>query len=85
MPVDLLVTYTDGTKELFYVSMNELLGNKPTEDKSMPRTDAAPWPWVNPTYMLKIPKQIAKIRSLEIDPSQRMADVNRSNNTWTSR
>jgi Peptidase family M1 domain len=82
MPIDLVVTYTDGTKELFYISMNELMGNKPQEDKSMPRIENTPWPWVNPTYTVKIPKPVSSIATLEIDPSLRMADVNRKNNKW---
>jgi hypothetical protein len=83
MPIDLLVTYVDGTKELFYIPMNETLGNKPVENKSVPRTDATTWPWVNPSYTLKIGKPVASISALEIDPSQRMADVNRKNNKWS--
>ncbi|NOT76480.1 MAG: M1 family metallopeptidase [Cyclobacteriaceae bacterium] len=82
MPVDLLVTYADGTKEMFYVSMNELLGNKPQEDKNIPRTVSSPWPWVNPSYVLKINKPAASVTSIEIDPSLRMADINRKNNKW---
>jgi hypothetical protein len=83
MPIDLVVTYKDGTKEMFYMSMNELQGNKPVEDKAMPRTDLDPWPWVNPSYTLKINKALSQIESVEIDPSLRMADVNRANNKVT--
>jgi hypothetical protein len=54
MPIDLLVTYKDGSKEFYYVPMNELLGSKPVEDKSIKRIDAETWPWVNPTYVLSL-------------------------------
>ena len=80
MPIDLVVTYADGAKEMFYIPMNELMGNKPVEDPSMQRTDLATWPWVYPTYTLKINRKASDIVSLEIDPSQRMADINRKNN-----
>lgn len=80
MPIDLEVTYKDGTRELFYISMNELQGSKPVEDASIPRTDLEAWPWVNPYYTLKINKKASDIVSLEIDPTQRMADINRKNN-----
>jgi hypothetical protein len=80
MPVDLIVTYADGTKELFYIPLNETLGGKPVEDKSMARTELEAWPWVNPTYSLKIGKPATEITSLEIDPSMRMADFDRKNN-----
>jgi aminopeptidase N len=45
MPVDLVVTYKDGSKELFYIPLNETLGSKPVEDKNLKRTDLTAWPW----------------------------------------
>lgn len=80
MPVDLVVTYKDGSKEMFYVPLNETLGNKQVEDKTMPRTDLQAWPWVNPTYTLKVGRKPQEIASLEIDPSMRLADIDRKNN-----
>lgn len=79
MPVDLVVTYKDGTQELFYIPTNETLGSKP-DDKKMPRVDLAAWPWVNGTYTLQLNKNAQEISTLEIDPSQRMADSERKNN-----
>ncbi len=80
MPVDLVVTYKDGSKELYYIPLNETLGNKPVEDQSIQRRDLEAWPWVNPTYTLKINRKASDIASLEIDPTLRMADVERKNN-----
>lgn len=80
MPVDLVVTYKDGSKELFYVPLNETLGNKPVEDKTMERNELVAWPWVNPTYTVRVGKRAADIVTVEIDPSMRMADIDRSNN-----
>jgi hypothetical protein len=80
MPIDLVATYKDGSKELFYISLNELMGNKPSESLSQKRNILEQWPWVNPSYTLKINKKISEIESIEIDPSQRMADINRKNN-----
>ncbi|MDL5047111.1 M1 family metallopeptidase [Oscillatoria amoena NRMC-F 0135] len=80
MPVELLVTYRDGTKELLYMPLNETVGSKPVEDKSVKRVDLEPWPWVNPTYTLAIGKPSSEIAMIEIDPSFRMADIDRKNN-----
>lgn len=80
MPVDLLVTYKDGSKELFYIPLNEQLGSKPTEDKNMKRTTLADWPWVYPTYTVQINRKPGEIQAIEIDASQRLADINRKNN-----
>jgi hypothetical protein len=81
MPIDLVVTYQEGSKENFYIPMSELLGNKP--DEGQPRVVCETWPWVSPTYTLKINRKASAIKSLEIDPSQRMADIDRKNNKLT--
>jgi hypothetical protein len=83
MPIDLTINYKDGSKELLYVSLNELLGNKPLENPSEKRIVLEPWPWVNPSYTLKINRKMSDIESMEIDASQRMADINRKNNKVT--
>lgn len=80
MPIDLVVTYQDDSKELFYIPLNEQLGSKPVEDKTMKRTELPQWPWVYPTYTVQVNRKVADIKSIEIDPSQRLADINRKNN-----
>jgi hypothetical protein len=80
MPIDVQVTYKDGSKEIFYIPLNETLGNKPVEDKSLQRNDLVAWPWVNPSYVFKVSKNSAEISTIEIDPTQRMADIDRKNN-----
>lgn len=80
MPIDLVVTYRDGTREMYYVPLSEMLGNKPVEDVSTLRNDLVAWPWVNPTYSLRISRAPEEIQSIEIDPSGRMADVKRKDN-----
>jgi Peptidase family M1 domain len=79
MPVDLLIEYKDGTKEIAYIPMYLMFGEKPAEDKT-PFTAYPSWKWTHPTYTLELKKKITSIKSLEIDPTERMADVDRSNN-----
>jgi len=79
MPIDLMVTYDDGSQELFYIPMRIMRNTKPKES-DVPRTTKTDWPWVNPTYTLEVDAPSAKIKRIEIDPSQRMADINRDNN-----
>ncbi len=64
MPIDLVVTYKDGSKENYYIPMNELLGQKP--DDGNPRIVAEAWPWVYPTYTLKVNKKPSEIDTIEI-------------------
>ncbi len=75
MPIDLKVTYTDGSTEGFYIPLRMLLGNKPTS-----ATIINDWSWTSPTYSFTTNKTI---QSVEIDPSKLMADIDRSNNTLT--
>lgn len=79
MPIDVLVTYKDGTKELYYIPLNLMYGNKPAEN-DLPRIIKEEWKWTHPEYSFEITRKVADIKSVEIDPTQRMADVNKSNN-----
>lgn len=81
MPVDVLVTYKDGTKEVHYMPLRMMRGEKPAET-SDPRTVHPDWPWTNPSYSFKVNKPTTTIASIEIDPSGRMADIDRENNKW---
>jgi hypothetical protein len=83
MPVDVLITYKDGTKEMHYVPMNLMYGNKPAENENVPEIVHKEWKWTDPEYYLQISKAVNTIKEVEIDPSQRMADINRSNNKIT--
>lgn len=80
MPIDLVVTYKDGTKEMLYIPLNEMLGKKINENTGIARTDLEAWPWVYPTYTAKLSKKASEIDTIEIDPSMRMADVDKKNN-----
>lgn len=80
MPVDVLVTYKDGSKEMHYVPMNLMYGQKPDEDKTIPRVVHEEWKWTHPEYQLQISKGVQDIKEIEIDPGMRMADANRVNN-----
>jgi aminopeptidase N len=72
MPLDIRVTYTDGSEEDFYIPLQMMRGIKPTR-----ATVLSDWAWAFPTYTFKTEKPVSTI---EIDPSQLMADANRENN-----
>jgi hypothetical protein len=80
MPIDVMLTYKDGSKELAYIPMYLMFGAKANEDTSVNRLTFESWKWTHPTYTFGVKKRLSQIRSLEIDPSQRMADVERRNN-----
>lgn len=80
MPIDLQLTFKDGSKELHYIPMNLMYGQKPVEDSTIPRTVYTPWKWTSATYTIESKRKLADFKLVVIDPSQRMADVDRKNN-----
>lgn len=80
MPIDFQISFKDGTKELHYVPMYLMFGQKPVEDPSIPRKLYESWKWTHPTYVIETNRKLADISIAEIDPSMRMADVERKNN-----
>ncbi|MDR5591349.1 M1 family metallopeptidase [Christiangramia sp. SM2212] len=81
MPVDLNVTYEDGSKETIYIPLQMMRWEKPAEE-GVKTTVKKDWAWGFPTYDVQIPVSKDKISTIEIDSSQLMADVNRENNIW---
>ena len=74
MPVDVDVTYIDGSTESFNIPLRVMRGNKTTS-----ATVLEDWAWAHPTYTFQTSKTI---KSVEIDISKLMADVNDDNNIF---
>ena len=79
MPVDVLVTYKDGSQELHTIPLNLMYGTKP-QDGNIPMIQHEAWRWTHPEYAMEITRSLKDIKSIEIDPSGRLADVNKVNN-----
>ncbi|WP_044401156.1 M1 family metallopeptidase [Lacinutrix sp. Hel_I_90] len=72
MPLDITVTYTDGSTESIYIPLQMMRGEKPTTATIKPD-----WAWAYPSYTFETKKAV---KSVEIDPKGLMADVNKENN-----
>ena len=83
MPQDVYVEYNDGTTEIFYIPLRIMRGEKPAENE-WKRTVLEDWPWVYPTYTFEIPAALETIKSITLDPTARMADLNADNNSYTA-
>lgn len=81
MPIDLYVTYEDGSQELFYIPLRMMWGEKPNPFAELNRTVLDDWAWAYPTYTFEI-KNGKKVKNMMIDATQRMADINPENNFW---
>jgi aminopeptidase N len=74
MPIDITLTYADGTTENFNIPLRMMRGEKPTT-----ATILKDWTWAHQTYTFTTPKEVVKA---EIDPSGLMADIDKSNNIY---
>jgi hypothetical protein len=81
MPIDLVVEYTDGSKENFYIPLRMMFYEKPNQNPELKRTVLNDWAWAYPTYNFNVNSE-KSIKKVSIDPSKYMADVNQDNNTF---
>ena len=80
MPVDVQLTFKDGTKEMHYIPLSLMYGEKPNENPAIPRKSYDAWRWTQDSYIIETDRKLTDIVTAEIDPSLRMADVDRKNN-----
>ncbi len=77
MPLDIWVKYESGKEEWINIPLRIMRGNKSSEMTQENFTIAADWPWTFTEYDLELD---GKVVAIEIDPSNRMADIDRKNN-----
>jgi Peptidase family M1 domain len=80
MPVDLQLTFKDGSTEMHYIPLNLMFGSKPSENTTEKREEHEPWRWTHPTYIVEFKRRLIDLKKAEIDPTKRMADVDQRNN-----
>ena len=78
MPIELKVLYEDLSFENYYIPLSIMRGEKDNLDNKLIILDD--WEWVNESYQFDIDLSIKKIKKIEINPSGKMADINKSNN-----
>lgn len=80
MPLDVLVEFEDGSSTLYYIPLAIMRGQKPNENfyPTANWVQLKDWVWTNPQYTFEVDKKVKKVT---LDPSQRLADINTSNNT----
>jgi len=77
MPIELRVTFKNGKTQDFYIPLQMMYWQKPNA-----KNVQQDWSWANPTYEMTLMLAKDRISKIEIDPSQRMADVKRDNNVF---
>lgn len=79
MPVDVTITFKDSTQEHHYIPLNLMYGQKPAEDSFRTITYPAQR-WTHREMVVTSKRLLTEIVRVEIDASQRLADIDRSNN-----
>ena len=80
MPIEVKVTFKDSTSEWHYVPLSLLFAEKSAEPWQTKRVVYDEWKWTHPTYEVQTKKKLTEIISVEIDPTLRLADIDRKNN-----
>jgi hypothetical protein len=84
MPIDLAITFKDGTKAWHHIPVNLSFAAKKSDAPAVsPFTTHQPWGFVYPTYIITVPGKLLNVASVEIDPTGRLADIDRKNNKLT--
>lgn len=84
MPVDVVVTDDKGNEITYHIPLRMMRGAKAMEvDNKKNWKVEEDWPWTHQSYTLPIKIKYDRIESVRIDPSGRMADINRENNNFS--
>lgn len=82
MPIEVEVTRTDSSSAVYYMPLKIMWDEKENEYPGKEWVQKEDWEWVFPEYNLTIDVPIDSIQRVEIDPTQRMMDLDRENNVW---
>ena len=82
MPLDIVVTDTDGSEHYIQVPLSLTRVDKIPEKKYASEKYSKDWHWTHPYHQVQIMMPADKIKKVEIDPSGRLLDVDRSNNVY---
>ena len=78
MPLDVEVSFSDGTKDMYYIPTDLMHGNKKFSSNNVYYMQA--WTWASPEYDFVVQGN-KKVVKVEIDPSKRLADYNQMDNS----
>ena len=80
MPIDLQLVFKDSSVENHNIPLNLMFGSKKNDVSFQQPVIEEEWKWTHSTYTLSIKRRLTDLIKIEIDPSKRMADLQRSNN-----
>jgi len=84
MPQEVLVLYKNGDTELHYIPISLMRGEK-QNPYGINWTVHNDWTWANPRYELQLDRTLEEVETIVLDPSNLMADVDKSNNYYVDK
>ncbi len=81
MPTEAYVTFADGSSKIYYFPLR-MMRNAKTEFGNTKHTLVEDWAWTNPTKTFTIDQPIEEIKSIELNKSNRVPDIDSSNDSW---
>ncbi len=78
MPIEIEVIYDDLSVQNYYIPLSIMRGEKINSNNKFILLDD--WEWVNKNYQIDFNTSKKKIKKIQINPSGKMADVDKSNN-----
>ena len=83
MPQEVLIQFKDGSMALHYIPISLMRGEK-ENTYDLPWTQEKDWTWANPKYSFTIDQPKENIKAIVLDPSNLMADIDKSNNYYVA-
>ncbi len=83
MPQEVLIQFKDGSMALHYIPISLMRGEK-ENTYDLPWTQEKDWTWANPKYSFTIDQPKENIEAIVLDPSNLMADIDKSNNYYVA-
>ena len=83
MPQEVLIQFKDGSMALHYIPFSLMRGEK-ENTYDLPWTQEKDWTWANPKYSFTIDQPKENIEAIVLDPSNLMADIDKSNNYYVA-
>ena len=83
MPQEVLIQFKDGSMALHYIPISLMRGEK-ENTYDLPWMQEKDWTWANPKYSFTIDQPKENIEAIVLDPSNLMADIDKSNNYYVA-
>lgn len=83
MPQEVLIQFKDGSMALHYIPISLMRGEK-ENTYDLPWIQEKDWTWANPKYSFTIDQPKENIEAIVLDPSNLMADIDKSNNYYVA-